>query len=165
MAGSLSVGYSLSQAVDTVVREGNQPVSGEFNRALVQARLGCPVEDALEAVAGRFRSKDMTWAVMAIRIQREVGGNLAEVLTNVAGTLRERERLHRQVRVLSAEGRLSAWILVRFRSLSRSTWYSCVRSICARCTPQRSAGHFIIVTCVLLLVGVLWLRKVVKVEV
>ena len=60
MAGSLSVGYSLSQAVDTVVREGSQPVSGEFNRALVQARLGMPVEDALEAVAGRFRSNDMT---------------------------------------------------------------------------------------------------------
>ena len=110
MAGSLSVGYSLSQAVDTVVREGSQPVRRELNRALVQARLGMPVEDALEAVAARFRSKDMTWAVMAIRIQREVGGNLAEVLSNVAGTLRERERLHRQVRVLSAEGRLSAWV-------------------------------------------------------
>src|SRR5436305_13431542 len=59
----------------------------------------------------RRRSVDFDWVVMAIRIQREVGGNLAEVLTTVAATLRERERLRRQVRVLSAEGRLSAWIL------------------------------------------------------
>ena len=58
-----------------------------------------------------MQSKDFAWVVMAIRIQREVGGNLAELLTTVAATLRERERLRRQVQVLSAEGRLSAWIL------------------------------------------------------
>ena len=165
MAGSLSVGYSLSQAVDTVVREGSQPVSGEFNRALVQTRLGMPVEDALEAVAGRFRSNDMNWAVMAIRIQREVGGNLAEVLTNVAGTLRERERLHRQVRVLSAEGRLSAWILGAL-PVAFTMYLVLVRPEYLRPLYTTTLGWLvIIVTCVLFLVGVLWLRKVIKVEV
>ncbi len=97
--------------MDTVVREGQQPITGEFNRALVEARLGVPIEDALDGIAERMKSKDFGWVVMAIRIQREVGGNLAELLTTVAATLRERERLRRQVSVLSAEGRLSAWIL------------------------------------------------------
>ena len=165
MAGSLSVGYSLSQAVDTVVREGSQPVSGEFSRALVQARLGMPVEDALEAVAARFRSKDMTWAVMAIRIQREVGGNLAEVLSKVAGTLRERERLHRQVRVLSAEGRLSAWILGALPVVF-TLYLVLVRPEYLRPLHTTPLGWLlIIVGCVLFLAGVLWLRKVIKVQV
>ena len=82
LAGSLSAGYSLPQAVDTVVREGHDPIAGEFNRALVEARLGVPIEDALEGVADRMGSKDFAWVVMAIRIQREVGGNLAELLAD-----------------------------------------------------------------------------------
>src|SRR6185312_1707485 len=111
ISGSLSVGHSLVQAMDAVVREELSPVSVEFNRALVETRLGVPAEDALEGIATRMGSQDFAWVVMAIRIQREVGGNLAEVLTTVAATIRERERLRRQVRGLSAEGRLSAWIL------------------------------------------------------
>ncbi len=93
------------------MREGNDPIAAEFNRALVEARLGVPIEEALDNIADRMNSQDFHWVVLAIRVQREVGGNLAEVLTNVAATLRERERLRRQVQVLSAEGRLSAVII------------------------------------------------------
>nr|WP_269329034.1 type II secretion system F family protein [Kineosporia babensis] len=111
LAGSLTVGHSLPQAMDTVVREAHPPIRGEFNRALVETRLGLAAEDALDGVAERTQSRDFAWVVMAIRIQREVGGNLAELLTSVADTLRERERLRRQVAALSAEGRLSGMIL------------------------------------------------------
>jgi len=111
MAGGLSAGLSLPQAVDTVVREGNEPMASELRRVLVEQRLGVDIEDALDGVAMRMKSEDFGWVVMAIRIQREVGGNLAELLNTVAETLREREFLRRQVRVLSAEGRLSAWVL------------------------------------------------------
>lgn len=111
MSGSLSAGLSLAQSVDTVVREGTEPISGEFRRALVEARLGVNIEDGLESVAERMQSDDFRWVVMAIRIQREVGGNLAELLLSVAATMREREYLRRQVKALSAEGRLSALIL------------------------------------------------------
>ena len=111
MAGSLSAGLSLAQSVDTVVREGQDPIAGEFRRALVEARLGVEIEDAMDGVAKRMESVDFEWVVMAIRIQREVGGNLSELLTNVAATIREREYLERQVQALSAEGRLSVWIL------------------------------------------------------
>lgn len=111
MAGGLQAGLSLPQAVDTVVREGIEPMAGELRRALVEQRLGIDITDALESVGERMESEDFAWIVMAIRIQREVGGNLAEILHTVADTLREREYLRRQVRALSAEGRLSGYIL------------------------------------------------------
>ena len=80
-------------------------------RALIEQRLGIDITDAMEGIGQRMESQDFTWVVMAIRIQREVGGNLAEILHTVSDTLREREYLRRQVKALSAEGRMSAWIL------------------------------------------------------
>jgi len=112
ISGSLSAGMSLAQSLDAVVNEGNEPIAGEFKRVLVESRLGVPLEVALEGIAQRIESADFAWVVMAIRIQREVGGNLAELLNTVASTLRERDYLRRQVKSLSAEGRLSAYILV-----------------------------------------------------
>ncbi len=111
MAGGLQAGLALAQAIDSVVREGNEPMAGELRRALIEQRLGVDITDALESVGARMDSEDFNWIVMAIRIQREVGGNLAEILHTVSDTLREREYLRRQVRALSAEGRLSGYIL------------------------------------------------------
>jgi tight adherence protein B len=111
MAGSLQAGLSLAQSVDTIVSEGTEPISGEFRRVLVETRLGVSLEDALEGITERFDSKDFAWVVMAIKIQRQVGGNLAELLNTVAGTIREREYMRRQVAALAAEGKLSAIVL------------------------------------------------------
>uniref|UniRef100_UPI00286E3E61 type II secretion system F family protein n=1 Tax=Nocardioides sp. TaxID=35761 RepID=UPI00286E3E61 len=111
MAGGLQAGLSLPQAVDSVVREGREPMAGELKRALIEQRLGIDLTDALESVGERMDSADFGWVVMAIKIQREVGGNLAEILHTVAETIREREFLRRQVKALSAEGRLSGYIL------------------------------------------------------
>ncbi len=165
VAGSLSAGYSMPQAMDTVVREGSQPVTGEFNRALIEARLGVPMEDAMEGIAERMKSKDFAWVVMAIRIQREVGGNLAELLTTVSDTLRDRETLRRQVKVLSAEGRLSAWILgllpIVFALYLVLAQPSYLRPLVSELLGWLLLG----VGVVLLLIGALWMRKAVKVEV
>lgn len=111
ISNSLAAGLSVPQAIDTVVREGQEPIAGELRRALIEQRLGVDMSDALDGIAARMGSVDFGWVVMAIRIQREVGGNLGEVLDTVAETLREREYLRRQVRTLSAEGRMSAYIL------------------------------------------------------
>ena len=97
MSGSLAAGLSLAQSVDTIVREGQEPIASEFRRVLIETRLGISLDDALEGVAQRFDSKDFAWVVMAIRIQRQVGGNLAELLDTVAATMREREYMRRQV--------------------------------------------------------------------
>ena len=112
LVGALQAGFSLPQALDTVVREDTQPIAGEIARALARTRLGASLEEALEVVALRMESPDFTWLVMAIRIQRHVGGNLAELLLTTVHTMRERSALRRQVRALSAEGRMSAYVLI-----------------------------------------------------
>ena len=165
LAGSLQAGYSLPQGVDAVVKEGAQPISGEFSRAIVESRLGVPIEDALQGIAHRMDSRDFHWVVMAIRIQREVGGNLAEVLTNVAQTMRERERVRRQVKVLSAEGRLSAWILGGLPPLF-GAYLTVVRPSYIKPLFTDPIGLLLLAVAALqFTVGVLWLRKVVRVEV
>lgn len=165
VAGSLSAGYSMPQAMDTVVRESQPPIASEFNRALVEARLGVPLEDAMEGIAERMQSKDFAWVVMALRIQREVGGNLSELLTTVAATLRERERLRRQIKVLSAEGRLSAWIL-GLLPLVFAFYLAVVRPSYLKPLVTETLGWFLIgLGLILLVVGALWMRKAVRVEV
>jgi tight adherence protein B len=165
ISGSLSAGYSLPQAVDTVVTEGSEPIAGEFKRALIETRLGVPIEDALQGIAERIRSKDFAWVVMAIRIQREVGGNLAEVLKTTADTLRERERLRRQVQVLSAEGRLSAWILGGL-PIVFAAYLVLVRPSYIKILVTDSFGLIMLVGgVILMIIGAFWLRKVVRLDV
>jgi tight adherence protein B len=165
LAGSLAAGYSLPQAVDTVARESGGPMAVELNRALVEARLGVPLEDAMETIARRMNSVDFAWVVMAIRIQREVGGNLAEVLTNVAATMRERERLRRQVQVLSAEGRLSAWILGALPVVF-ALYLVLVRPEYVGLLITTPLGIVMVIGGVLLMIGgAFWLSRVIKVEV
>ena len=115
VASALQSGFSLPQALDAVVREDAQPASGEFSRAVSEARLGGDLENGLDTVASRMQSDDLRWTVMAIRIQRDIGGNMAEVLLTIAGTIRERAYLRRHVRALSAEGRFPATFSWRCR--------------------------------------------------
>jgi tight adherence protein B len=111
IASSLRAGHSFLQAIDMVSKEISEPAAGEFSRAVSEIRLGRPVQEALNSMAERMGSEDFDWAMMAVNIQREVGGNLAEVLDTVGETLRDRETVRRQVKVLAAEGKLSARIL------------------------------------------------------
>lgn len=111
MASSLRAGFSLLQAADASIDQLGDPMGTELRRVLVEARLGRPLELALADSAARVRSKDYDWAVMAIRIQREVGGNLAELLSTVAETMVARERLRREINTLTAEGRISSIVL------------------------------------------------------
>jgi tight adherence protein B len=107
----------------------------------------------------------MSWVVMAIRIQREVGGNLAEVLNQVATTLRERERLRRQVQVLSAEGRLSAGILIGL-PLVFIVYLVLVRpEYLSKLVTEPLGILMSVIGVVLLIGGTFWMRKVIKVEV
>jgi tight adherence protein B len=165
MAGSLSAGYSLPQACDSVVREGQDPVATEFNRALVETRLGVPIEDALETIADRMRSKDWAWVVMAIRVQREVGGNLAELLLTVAATLRDRARIRRQIQTLSAEGRLSAWILGGLPVVFTLYLLTARPSYILTLTKEPLGWLMIAGGVIFMVIGSLWMKKIVNVEV
>jgi Flp pilus assembly protein TadB len=164
VGSSIQTGFSLAQAIDAVVREDTQPASGEFARALGEAQLGVDLADALEGVASRLDSRDLRWVVMAIRIQRETGGNLAEVLRNTVNTMRERAYLRRQVRSLSAEGRLSAWILLALPLLVGGwLFYSNPRYMHPLYTTVLGVT-MLVIAFVLVVIGAFWMRSVINVE-
>ena len=112
LASTLKAGYSFIQGIDAVGSEAEEPLAGEFRRTVNEARLGRDIDEALDDLAERVGSVDLLWAVVAIKIQREVGGNLAELLTTVADTMVARTRLRGEVSALTAEGRMSAYVLI-----------------------------------------------------
>jgi len=165
VASSLRSGFSLLQALDGVVREGTQPAASEFSRALSDGRLGVDIEDALDQVAERMRCTDLTWVVMAIRISREVGGNLAEVLMTTVHTMRERSQVKRQVKALSAEGRLSGVILVGL-PIFIGLWLFVSRRDYLKPLYTDVIGMGMLAAAVVSLsIGAWWMSKIVKIEV
>ena len=165
LSGALQAGHSLQQAVDTVVHEAGDPIAGEFQRVLTEARLGRPLEEAFESMAKRTNSIDFKWTVMAIRLQRQVGGNLAEVLSTVSQTIRDRYALKRQVKALSAEGRLSSLIL-SILPLLMFVALLIFNPVFLR--PLFSTGIGLMMmagAAVLMLFGVFWLKKITEIKV
>jgi len=162
---SLRSGFGLPQALDSIARDSAEPIAKEFSRALAETRIGTDIADALERLAERMGSKSMEMAVMAIRIQREVGGNLAETLETTAKTLRERESLQRQMRTLSAEGRLSAWILIAL-PVGLFFYMMVVNYGYVSLLWTTGPGLLMLIGgIVLMIVGVFWMNRVVKIEV
>jgi Flp pilus assembly protein TadB len=165
IAGSLQTGMSLAQALDAVVREDAQPAAGEFARALAEARLGVQIDVALDGVASRVNSADLRWVIMAIRIQRETGGNLAEVLRNTVVTMRERAYLRRQVRSLSAEGRLSAYILVSLPILVGGWLFYSNPTYMQPLYTTFFGLSMLTIAVVLVIAGAFWMRSMINVKV
>lgn len=165
IAGALRAGWGLQQSIDLVVEQMAPPVSTEFARAQTEVRLGRPVEEALETVAHRTKSADFSWAVTAIGIQRDVGGNLAEVLDLVAATIRDRGALQRQISGLTAEGRLSAWILMILPFAISALFFVINPGYIAELFTTGLGLAMLVFGGVLLVVGGLWLRFVVTIEV
>ena len=110
-ANSLRSGYSLLQALDVVAREMPKPISAEFARIVREVGFNVPIEDSLGALLKRVESDDLDLLVTAILIQRQVGGNLAEVLDRISTTIRERMRILGEVRTLTAQGRISGLVV------------------------------------------------------
>lgn len=111
LARALRAGHSFSNVLQMVGDELNDPISGEFKMAHEEINYGVPMNEALQNLAARIPLTDLRYLVIAVLVQRESGGNLAEVLVSIARIIRARLKLLGQVRVLSAEGRMSAWVL------------------------------------------------------
>jgi Flp pilus assembly protein TadB len=165
LASSLRSGFSLLQALDAVVREAGQPAGGEFGRALAEGRLGADLEDCLETIADRMGSEDLRWTVMAIRIQRGIGGNLAEVLSTTVTTIRERGYLRRQVQALSADGRLSAYILIALPVVIGGCLFLARRSYMRPLYTTHMGEVMLVGAIVLEAIGTALMRQIIKVEV
>ncbi len=111
ISASLESGAGIPQALELVVAEADEPAASEFARVLSATRLGAPLTEALQEMAVRLGSRDLSWTVQAIAVQQRTGGRLAEVLRIVAGVMRSREEIRRELAALTAEGKLSAYIL------------------------------------------------------
>lgn len=163
LASSLRAGHSLLQAIDALSQETDAPTSEEFRRLLFETRLGRPLPEALRSVAERVDNEDFSWVVQAIEIHREVGGDLADLLDRVAGTIRDRARVRRQVDSLTAEGKLSAMILFSLPfgmvALIRITNPEYLADL-----TSTSLGRTMIVVGIgLLAIGGVWLHKLSKI--
>ena len=111
IANALRAGSSFLQAIELVVRESRPPISVEFSRVIREVNLGLPFEQALENMVRRVRSDDLELMATAISIQHQVGGNLAEILDSIAYTIRERIRIKGEIRTLTAQQRLSGYVV------------------------------------------------------
>ncbi|HEV3225917.1 MAG TPA: type II secretion system F family protein [Acidimicrobiales bacterium] len=111
IASSLSAGHTFLRAIQMMCEESEPPLAEEFARVVNETQLGDPVVDALDRMSQRLDVRDVEWVVQAIRIQQNVGGKLADLLHTLADFIRAREEIRREVDVLTAEGRISAWVL------------------------------------------------------
>ncbi len=111
IANALRAGSSFLQAIELVVRESRPPISTEFARVIREVNLGLPFEQALENMVRRVRSDDLELMATAISIQHQVGGNLAEILDSIAYTIRERVRIKGEIKTLTAQQRLSGYVV------------------------------------------------------
>jgi tight adherence protein B len=165
LAGSMRAGWGLLQSVGIVVTEMDAPAGPEFARVVTETRLGLPLEEALQRMADRVESDDFAWAVTAIAIQREVGGNLAEVLDLVAETIRERAGLRGQIKTLTGEGRLSAGVLTALPFLEAAVLWTLNPGYFGKLFSSPvglMAGGIAIL---LVVIGTVWLRRIVSIEV
>ena len=163
LASSLRAGQGLMQAIDSVAKEGDPPACDEFRRVVVEARLGRDLIDSLKAMSERIQCEDFDWVIPAIEINREVGGDLAEVLDTVASTIRDRADIRRQVKTLSAEGRLSAYVLlglpIAIAAMVRASNPSYIAEL------QHGAGLVLAIAGILMMViGGFWLFSLCKIE-
>ena len=162
LAGSMRAGHSLLRAVDAVSREAESPTSEEFARIVNETRLGRDLNDALDQSAARMQNEDFGWIAQAIAIHREVGGDLAGVLDEVGHTIRERNAIRRQVKALSAEGKLSAYVLMALPFVVLAILFVTSRDYVARFV-QSPLGYGLMASAVVLIViGGLWMKKIVS---
>lgn len=165
LASSLRAGFSLLQGLDAVSQEVDAPMGGELRRIVLETRLGRPLEEALEETAQRMASPDFEWVVIAIGIQRDVGGNLAELLTTVADTMVAREQLRREVSALTAEGRLSA-IVIGIMPPALAVTISVLNPGYLNVLITSGTGKMMVLgAAALAAAGFVWMRKTIQVDI
>ena len=165
LSGSLRAGRSVGQAMDALSRELGDPMGRELRKVVAETRLGRSLHEALDDAAGRIDSKDFSWAVLAMQIQSEVGGNLAELLDQVAATMRERLRMQGEVKALTAEGRASALMLVVLVP-GLGLVMAAVNRTYMEPLVTTSIGRIILgISFVMVTGGYFWMNKMIKIDV
>lgn len=164
MAGALRAGFGLLQAIEVVAVEAPSPTAEEFRRAKVEIQLGRDMDDALKALAVRVGSEDFRWVSDGIQIHREVGGDIAEIIDSVNNTIRARNQTRRRIKALSAEGRVSATVLIILPIALFFIITFANPSYIGELTGS-SIGRFLIGAGIVgMVVGVIWIRRIIRLE-
>ncbi len=165
LAASLEAGSSLPQAMALVADEGEPPVSEEFSQVLAETRLGVPLTEAFRASVERVGSRDYAWCVQAVGIQQEFGASLAGVLRTLGEFMRWRQELKREVSALTAEGRISAYVLIGLPFAVAGFFWLTNPGYLGALVTTPIGWAMLASASVLMAIGSLWMMKIVKVEV
>jgi tight adherence protein B len=162
MAASLKAGHSFRQGIQAVVDEGAEPAAKEFRRVMTETQLGKPMDDALADMAERVGSKNLSFVITSVTIQRQIGGSLAGLFDMVADTVRQRQQFFRKVKGLTAMGRMSAYVLVGL-PIFIAVLVTMMNPLYMSPLYHSSSGHKLIATgSGMLIVGSLLLKKIIS---
>ncbi len=162
LAASLKAGHAFNSALASVVKEGAEPTSKELSRVAQEIQLGMTSESALEAMAKRMDSTNFGFVVMAVNIQRTVGGSLAEILDMVADTVRQRQQFSRKVKALTAQGRMSAYVLLAMPFLMGLAIFALNPAYMSILFTSTAGKFLIAVSLVMMAIGGMIIRKIVS---
>ncbi len=162
---AIRAGHPLSSGFKMVAEELRDPIAGEFMRTFEEQRFGLPFDDAIVAMADRVALIDVRILVTAILIQREVGGNLAEVLDNLASVIRARFTIRRQLRVYTAQGRFSGYTLAVLPIIVGTLIYMLNPSYMILLFTHPLGKLLVLVAIIMQIVGFLWIRKIIDIEI
>ncbi len=165
MARGMQAGHAFSSALRLVGTEGPQPIAQEFLTTFDETNFGTPLDKALTNLASRVESGDLRFFVVAVVIQRETGGNLAEILMAIAALIRERQKLVGTIRVLSAEGRISAWILTILPFALAAVISLVNREFISKLWTDPLGLRMVGIALALMLLGVWWMWRLVKIRI
>lgn len=165
LSNALRSGYALTQAMDTVGKTATPPISAEFARTVRELTLGGTLDGALAAMVRRIRSTDLELVTMAIAIHHQAGGNLAEVLESIASTIRDRVRLKEEALTVTAQARLSAWIITVLPIAVAVFMYFLVPGYFHPMTQEPLGWVLIAIALVMLLAGNTIIRRIVAIKV
>ena len=162
IAASLKAGHSFRQGIQSVVDEGADPAAREFRRVLTETQLGKPMDEALSDLAGRVGSKNLSFVINAVTIQRQIGGSLAGLFDMVAETVRQRQQFRRKVKGLTAQGRMSAYTLIALPFFVAAV-VSVMNPTFMSPLYHTSTGHLMLITgLVMITIGSALLQKIVS---
>jgi len=164
MSASMRAGYGLLQAIDAVAEEAPSPTAEEFQRIKIETHLGRDLNDSLKAVAERVNSEDFRWVAEAIEIHRQIGGDLAEILDAVNETIRDRNRIRRRIKSLSAEGRISA-VILSLIPIVLIFVIAIINPAYIGELPETGLGQGLIVGGIVAwIISVFWMRRIVRLQ-
>lgn len=165
MSRALRAGLPFTEAMRFVAEESADPIAGEFRTAYSDINYGMSTKVAFLALLQRVPSMSFMTVVTAVVIQRETGGNMAEILDKIAAVVRGRFHLQRRIRALSAEGRLSAWILVLLPFVMAGMMFVMQPDYLPGLIKDPQGKWLILGACVNMTLGILWMRKIIRIEV